>query len=303
MRLLRNIIAVVLLLYIALIVIAYLPRETTPAKELAGRDGQFIRVNNHEIHYIKKGRGRAVVLVHGFGGSTYTWRNLIPLLSENYTIYAFDLLGFGLSDKPQDGSYDLASQAEIVLGFLDAAGLPSATLIGHSMGGVVVSYAAAKKPAKADKLVIIEGGFYHDGAPSFLKYLFFPLGRLMAKNFYTKKFRVKSLLPSFYNKSIVTDEVIEAYLQAGRTPNAVEALATMMNNVGPRTYAGLSSRITQPTLLAWSSNNKNNPIEDGQRLKKEIPDSHLTVIDQCGHYVQEEKPVELAKAINEFLIQ
>jgi hypothetical protein len=86
MKLLRNTLAVVVLVYIALIITAYLPYETTPAKELAGRDGQFIRVNNHEIHYIKKGRGRPMVLVHGFAGSTYTWRNLIPLLSENYTI-------------------------------------------------------------------------------------------------------------------------------------------------------------------------------------------------------------------------
>lgn len=301
MKLLRNTLAVVVLVYIALIITAYLPYETTPAKELAGPDGQFIRVNNHEIHYIKKGRGRPMVLVHGFAGSTYTWRNLIPLLSENYTIYALDLLGFGLSDKPSDGSYDLASQAELVLDFLAAVGLPSATLIGHSMGGVVVSYAAVRKPAKVDKLVIIEGGFYHGGAPAFLKYLFFPLGRLVAKNFYTKRFRAKSLLPSYYNKSIVTDEVIDAYLQAGGTPNAVEALARMMNHVGPRTYEGLSNRITQPTLLVWSRNNKNNPVEDGQRLKKEIQDSQLTVIDQCGHYVQEEKPSKLAKAINEFI--
>jgi pimeloyl-ACP methyl ester carboxylesterase len=303
MKIIRNIFLCVILLYIALIIIAYLPYNTIPVKKLAGKDGKFIRVNGNNIHYIKKGDGTPLILVHGFGGSTYTWRNLVPLLSEDYTVYALDLLGFGLSDKPLDVSYDLASQGDLVLGFIDAAGLPSATFIGHSMGGIIISYAAIKDPFRVDKLVIIEAAFYHGGAPAFLQYLFFPLERIMAKLFYTKGFRSKSLLPSYYNKSIVTNEVIEANLLAGRTPNSVEAMAKMMADAGPQTYEGVGSRITRPTLLVWSQKNKNNPVTDGKRLKNEIAGSQLTVIDGCGHYVQEEKPVELASAIKDFLSQ
>jgi pimeloyl-ACP methyl ester carboxylesterase len=293
----------VILLYIALTIIAYLPYKTTPVQKLAGKDGKFIKVNGNNIHYIKKGNGKPLILVHGFAGSTYTWKNLIPLLTEDYTVYALDLLGFGLSDKPPDGSYDLPSQGDLVLSFIDAVGIPSATLIGHSMGGIIISYAAIKDPSRVDKLVIIEAGFYHGGAPAFLQYLFFPLEKIMAKLFYTKGFRSKSLLPSYYNKSIVTNEVIEANLIAGRTPNSVEAMAKMMADAGPQTYEGLGTRITQPTLLVWSQYNKNNPVTDGKRLKNEIAGSQLTIIDNCGHYVQEEKPAELASAIKDFLSQ
>ncbi len=303
MKIIKRICAIIILLYILLIIIAYLPTATLPVEKLTGPSSTFINVNGHTIHYTQQGQGQPLVLVHGFAGSVFTWRSLIPLLSDKYTVYALDLLGFGLSDKPSDNSYDMRSQANLLLAFLEELELDSAILVGHSMGGVVVAYAAIEKPSKVDRLIIIEGGFYHGGAPEFVQYLFFPLQRLMAKTFYTRKFRLKSLLPSYFNKSIVTTEVIEAYLQPGKTPNAVNALETMMTNVGPRTYEGVSRQVTQPTLLVWSLNNKNNPVEDGKRLNNEISNSQLNVIQNCGHYVQEEKPEELAAVIKQFLYE
>jgi len=289
------------LLYILLIVLAYLPHATVPAEELAGPDSSFVTVDGLSIHYTKKGSGRPLVLVHGFAGSVFTWRNLIPLLSDSYTVYALDLPGFGLSDKPPEGCYELSCQADVLLDFLDALDIPSAALAGHSMGGIVATCAALAGPQKTESLILIEPGFYHGGAPAFLKYLFFPLDRLMARIFYTRAVRTKSLLPSYYDKSVVTDDVIEAYLQPGKTTNAVEAMAAMMREVGPQQYTDLSTGVTRPTLLVWSGNNTAIPLEDGLRLQKEIAGSELTVISACGHYVQEEKPQELASAMQRFL--
>jgi len=88
-------------------------------------------------------------MVHGFAGSTYTWRYLIPLLTDDYTIYALDVLGFGLSDKPPDGDYDMKSQGDLLIGFMDAIKLPSATLVGHSMGGVIIACTGLYRPCSA----------------------------------------------------------------------------------------------------------------------------------------------------------
>jgi pimeloyl-ACP methyl ester carboxylesterase len=288
-------------LYLILVVIAYLPQEAIPVSKFAGIDDKFITINNHSVHYTKQGSGRPIILVHGFAGSTYTWRKLIPLLSDRYTVYTLDLLGFGLSDKPGDGPYDLKSQGSFVLRFMDALRISSATLVGHSMGGVVVAYAAMEEPEMVDSLILVSPGFYGRGAPAFLRYLFFPLNRIMARQFYTKRVRAQSLARSFYNKSLLSDELINAYLLPTKTPGAIEALERMMTTVTTQTYEGVAEYIAQPTLIIWGEMDQANLPADGERLKREIKKSSLLYIPACGHYVQEEKPEELAQAIKDFL--
>ena len=170
------------LIYLTLIIVAYLPYETTPIEELPGENDKFIEVNGHTIHYIKEGTGKPLILAHGFGGSTYTWRHLIPLLSDHYTVYAYDILGFGLSDKPSDGNYDMKSHGDSLIGFMDALKLPSASIVAHSMGGIISGFAALTAPSRVDKLVMIEPGFYTNKTPAFLKYMFFPLNRIIPDN-------------------------------------------------------------------------------------------------------------------------
>lgn len=301
MKAVKVIFAGLALVYIALIGIAYLPYQTTPVKELAANESEFIKVNGHNIHFTKKGQGEPLILVHGFAGSTYTWRKIIPLLADNYTVYALDLLGFGLSDKPPRGHYDMRSQGNLIIGFMDALQLSSATLAGHSMGGVVVGCAALAAPSKVDKLVLIEPGFYTRGTPAFLKYVFFPLDRIMARQFYSKKVRTKFLQGSFYNKSLVTDEVLEAYMVPTRTPNAVEALARMMTSVGSQKYDDITVNISQPTLLVWGQRQAGVVDRETTRIKSEIQGCRLVSIKECGHYVQEERPRELIKTMIDFL--
>lgn len=289
------------LIYLALLIVAYLPYETTSIKELAGKESKFLKVNGHTVHYTKQGEGKPLILLHGFAGSNYTWRHLIPFLTDHYTVYAYDLLAFGLSDKPPDGNYDMASYADFLISFMDALKLPSADLVGHSMGGVIIGYAALVAPSRIDKMVLIEPGFYADTAPSFLQYMFFPLNRIMARQFYTRSMRKRFLLASFHDKSMLTDEVIDAYMIPTRTPNALDAMAHMMTSVAIKKYEGVSTKITRPTLLVWGERDKGVPPEDAKRLNREIQGSKLATVKECGHYVQEEKPQELAKILRDYL--
>ena len=172
------IISLLVVLYLGLVIVALLPQETIPISTLSGPQDKFVMVNGQTIHYLKQGNGKPLILVHGFAGSTYTWRKLTPLLADRYTVYALDLLGFGLSDKPPDGNYALESQGRLVIGFLEALHIPHAAIAGHSMGGVVVGYAALDAPSKVDELILVSSGFYVRGVPGFLRYLFFPLDRI-----------------------------------------------------------------------------------------------------------------------------
>ena len=289
------------LIYLILIIVAYLPYETTPIEELAGEQDKFIEVNGHTIHYTKQGTGKPLILSHGFAGYIYTWRELIPLLADHYTVYAYDVLGFGLSDKPSDGDYSMKGHGDSLIALMDALNLPSATLIGHSMGGVIIGYAALAAPSRVDKLVMIEPGFYTDKTPAFLQYMYFPLNRIMARQFYTRSMTERFLLASFYNKSKVTEEVVDAYMIPTRTPNVLDAMAHMMVTVSGQKHEGVSERIVQPTLLVWGEREPGVLAGTAARLTGEIQGSTLAPVEECGHYVQEEKPQELAKVIRDFL--
>ena len=289
------------LLYLALIIIAYLPYKTTPVEELAEKESKFIEVNGNNIHYTKQGKGNPLILSHGFAGSIYTWRDLIPLLTEHYTVYAYDILAFGLSDKPADGNYDMKSHGDMIISFMDALQLPSATLVGHSMGGVIVGYSALAAPSRVDALVMIEPGFYNKAGPAFLKYLFFPIDRLMTRQFYTRGMRRTLLEGSFYNKALITEEVIDAYMIATRTPGALEAMTQMMKTVGIRQYPGVTEKISRPTLLVWGKRGPAPLAEAAGMINQEIKGSKLVIVEESGHYIQEEQPKELTKILEDFL--
>jgi pimeloyl-ACP methyl ester carboxylesterase len=289
------------LLYLALIIIAYLPYKTTPVEELVEKESKFINVDGHSIHYTKQGKGKPLILSHGFAGSIYTWRDLIPLLTDHYTVYAYDILAFGLSDKPADGNYDMKSHGDMIIGFMDALKLPSAALVGHSMGGVIIGYAALTAPSRVDALVMIEPGFYNKAGPAFLSYLFFPLDRLMTRQFYTRNMRKILLEGSFYDKSLITEEVIDAYMIATRTPGALEAMTQMMKTVGVKQYPGVTEKISRPTLLVWGKRGPAPLAEAAGLINQEIKGSKLVTVEESGHYIQEEQPEELAKIIRDFL--
>ena len=188
-----------------------------------------------------------------------------------------------------------------MISFLKALHIPHAAIGGHSLGGVVAAYAALDAPSKIDELILVSPGFYIRGVPAFLRYLFFPLDRIMAAQFYKKYMRGASLKRSFYNQALVTDELIDAYLLPAKTPHAADALALMMTSAGIGPHEGLADKISTPSLLVWGDHDTSILSRDADRLEKELKRSRVVNIKECGHYIQEEKPEELAQAIKDFL--
>ena len=88
------------------------------------------------LHYVRQGRGPVVVLVHGLGGFAESWRRTIAALAARADVLALDLPGFGFSAKPR-ARYDLEFFVRALHGFLDAVGVGTASLVGHSLGGAV----------------------------------------------------------------------------------------------------------------------------------------------------------------------
>ncbi len=116
--------------------VKFIPWNSQPLDKMADRhaNGKFIELDGNTTHYIEKGEGDPVILIHGFFYDSYMWNNNIDVLAEKFKVYAIDLWGFGYSTRePMDYGYPLyARQLDL---FMDALNLPHASLIGQSMGG------------------------------------------------------------------------------------------------------------------------------------------------------------------------
>jgi pimeloyl-ACP methyl ester carboxylesterase len=301
MKALRNTLILLVLLFIALVVYAYLPYSISEPETFAGQNSHFITLDGRTIHYTVQGSGPALVLVHGFGGSTLAWTKLTGYLKEQYTVYALDLLGFGLSDKPSDASYTLPAQADIVCALIKKLGLEQAVLIGHSMGGVIVADTQAKLPGTIKGIVMIEPGFYFT-PPAFLKSLFFPFDRAMAKMFYSRMGREKSFAASYLDTSLITPEMIDELLIARHTPGAVEAMQAMSSDPAVyTTYEDIAAAVTGPSLMIWGERGEKTPTVEIEDTKGLIKGVQVVMVDKSGHYVQDEKPKQCVRAILAFL--
>src|SRR4029077_18888769 len=119
----------------------------------------FAQVDGARMRYLRAGSGPPLVLLHGLMGYSFSWRFVLPVLSEYANVYAVDMLGTGFSDRPAGLDCRLRANARRVLGFLDAVGIRSFDLLGTSYGGALAMMAAAMCSQRADlhlrKLILV----------------------------------------------------------------------------------------------------------------------------------------------------
>ena len=114
-----------------------------PVQELADADSQFVKIDGFDIHYksIETEDAPALVLLHGFGASVYSWREVMPALGENFTVYAYDRPAFGLTERPLSwediNPYTMEGSISQLRQLLEYWGKDQVILVGNSSGGSV----------------------------------------------------------------------------------------------------------------------------------------------------------------------
>ena len=292
----------VILSYSALVVYAYLPLETSSTKELVTKDDLFIKVSDHDIRYREyrtpEDNNPNLILIHGFGNNLHSWRSITPLLSEHYNIFALDLLGFGLSDKPTDYDYSNVNQAKTVGEFADALKLDSFIVGGHSLGGAIGLHVAMNNK-KTKGLILFNPGIINTGVPEFARYinLIFPFARVSAKQFANREFREQFLKRSYYNPSIVTEQVMDKIMIGSKTTDYLEGTSSMLGEFYDANEAELMDQVSNPTLIVFGIEDRNKSMEEALQLKTGFKNSKLQLIKDAGHYVHEESPVLVSESI------
>ncbi|MFK8138966.1 MAG: alpha/beta fold hydrolase [Bdellovibrionales bacterium] len=255
-------------------------------------------VGQHQIFSKALGRGSStLVFFHGISASHYTWRLVLPLLKKNFRLLVVDLPGFGQSSKIKNYSYNLDDQTELMHRFLRTYGVVKPILVGSSMGGNIALWMARQYPEEYQDLVVISPAV----EPGIGKLLNLRPLRFFARplSFVADRAFVERMLNLVVaDKSIVTEEVIDAYFEPySRNHLAVKSLIKAFDAVKDRRLPKRLKYLRAKTLILWGEKDKLTSIKAAPRLNSILPHSNLEVNELAGHHIMEDDPHWVADMI------
>ena len=261
------------------------------------------------LHCETYGRGDPVLCLHGLGASTHSWREFRQPVSQNHKLILLDFKGFGASPKPKDKHYAITEHAEMAYEFIKELDLWNLTLVGNSFGGAVSLLVSiklcAENPRRLRKLILIDSGGYNQKLPLHLKLLRTPgLGWLILHLLPAKISALLVLKNSYYDDKKITQEQIDVYARPIAAPGGRHALLETAKQVIPADPDKLIAKyptINVPTLIIWGKQDEIIPLEIGEKLDRDLPNSRLVTIDKSGHVPQEETPKAVLPLVLEFL--
>jgi pimeloyl-ACP methyl ester carboxylesterase len=304
-RIFLSMLGVIFGLWVLLMAYAYWPGAAEiPVAQLATSPDQFVKVGNTQLRYRRYGSAGPdrpqLLLIHGFANSLQSWRVAAPLLANCCDVIAVDMLGFGLSDKPEDADYHNRAQAERVIAVAHALGQNNPVYVGHSLGGAIALQAAVLD-REARGLVLMNPGIISTGVPKIVQLNVPPLPRLSARMFGSRSFRTDFLRKSYVNPSIVTDAVIDDVMLGARSQGYATGMTSMMKQYSEGEEIVLAAQVKVPTLILWGDQDRNKPLSESTQLQAMLPGSKLVHFPGSGHYVHEETAAGVVQAIQAWL--
>ena len=274
-----------------------LRRITKNGVPMSSFEDQFVNVGTVGTRYWQAGSsGSVVVLVHGIGCSVLEWRSNIAELARHHRVYALDLVGYGLSDKPADARYSLREIAQHIMGFMDALGLARAHLAGNSLGGRLALECARFAPARVASMALVDpAGVGSETHINFRLATVPVLGDLLAR---PSRFGLRlTWRAAFFDPSLATPELIDEKLRFASQPGAQSAfMKTVRAFVGFSGFQMDQVRALQadmpamqmPALVLWGREDHLLPVKQAEILRGLLPHVQVIVYERCGHMPQTE---------------
>ncbi len=288
-----------------------LPLKALPGRtdELIFADSEFKTVEGIELHFRQFGdsAGSAgnILLVHGFAGSTFSWRYLHAALeSAGYRVIAVDLPGFGLSERATSFAYTSTARADLLWVLLDSIE-PGARwhLVGHSMGGGTVTAMTLQKPELVQSLVLVAGAVpNNDNARSTWIFHYPPVSRWVRQlttRLFLAESNVYAMLTSAYGRTPDPDE-FTGYYQPLLIENSDASLVAMLKVSDP-SLKELLNTVDQPVLLIWGEEDSWVPLNEGAMLNELFSHAELVALAGEGHCPMETAPGIFNNLLLDFL--
>ncbi|SDZ39985.1 haloalkane dehalogenase [Jannaschia faecimaris] len=280
---------------------------------------QEIPVLETTMSYLEEGKGDPVVFLHGNPTSAYLWRNVIPFVSATHRAIAPDLIGMGHSGKP-DLDYTFQDHARHLDAFVDALGLTEITLVGHDWGAALAWDFARRHPDMVVRLAFMEGLL----PPAFPQASYEAMGEEMGDMFRDMRdpeqgrqmimednMFVEGILPMMVNRPLgdaaaaeyrAPYETVESRLPTWMWPREVPiggeptSSVQLLNDIG--TFMGETE---MPVLLAYAEPGALVPPQAVPFYTGLIDDLETAFVGQGLHFIQEDQPVAIGRAISDWL--
>lgn len=282
--------------------------------------GAYWQWRQQPIYYVKAGNRKSkrppLLLIHGFGASTDHWRKNIAGLSKEFEVWAIDLLGFGRSAKPnwqysgnlwRDQLYDFIA---------DVIGQP-AILAGNSLGGYAALCVAAQRPSTAAGLVLLNSaGPFSEIKPQpqpdtfrklwgdvTLSILRQPWANFLLFQYIRQPWVIRQTLEKVYlDKSVITDELVEAIYRPSCDPGALQVFASVFSTPQGEKVDKLLQALTCPLLLLWGEADPwMNARERGPKFRQHYPELTEYYL-QAGHCPHDEVPEQVNALMGEWIL-
>ena len=266
----------------------------------------FIDIDGVSVHYIMDGRmddSLPIVFIHGTSASLHTWDTLSSLLKTNKKIIRLDLPAFGLTGPNRLNQYSFNFYNQFLDEFLLKLNVTKCIVAGNSLGGSIAWNYAIASPDKVKQLILLDASGYpkkdEKGSLGF-KLAGIPVLNQALKHISPISLIRKSLEDAFYNKSLVTEQMVHQYhdmlLREGNRAAVLELFQHPM-----KADATKIKMITQPTLIIWGKEDQLISYKNAALFKQDIRNSQMLVLDKVGHIPMEEAPNQVAAAILEFI--
>jgi haloalkane dehalogenase len=259
------------------------------------------------MHYVDEGEGTPILLLHGEPTWSYLWRNIIPELPGRKV--APDLIGFGRSDKPEDiGWYSYDRHVASVRTLVEQLDLTGLTLVVHDWGGPIGLRLAVEHPERFDRLVVLNTAIGGGRAPSEMWLRFRAVVRELGG-----ALDIGRLVEAGTAQGL-TDDVRAVYDDCFPTPESKAGALAFPElvpaepehpNTEPMNRVRDALRTwDKPALVVWGADDSVLPLRVAEMFVSLLPNAQGPVaIDGASHFLQEDKPHEVAAAINGFLAQ
>ena len=258
---------------------------------MPGRSASIRVATGARLHYVEFGKpdGRAVLFLHGWPDSWFSFSRVLELLPDDLRALAIDQRGFGESDRPESG-YSIPELADDAIAFLDALDIPRATLVGHSFGSFVARRAAIASPDRVAALALIGTGFSGSNAVTrdlqrSLRDLPDPIPVQFARDFQAST-AFRPIPPDFF------DRIIEESL---KLPPRLWRLA--IDRLVEYDDAKELARIKAPTQLLWGDKDALFSRIEQQGFIDALPTARLSIYEETGHCPNWEQPERVAADI------
>ena len=255
------------------------------------------------IAYDCWGDGPPVVLVHGTPFSSFVWRNIVPALSERWTVYAYDLLGYGQSEMRAGQDVSLGVQNGILAELLDYWGLDRPAIVGHDFGGATVLRTHLLNGRLFRCVVLIDAVALSPWGSPFVQHV-----RRFEEAFQgLPEYIHKAILAAYLQDAAdqkLDEDVSKAYMDPWIGPVGQPAFYRQIAQMDQRYTDEVQGRYEElelPVLILWGEQDRWIPKDKGEELHRLMANSTLKLVPQAGHLVQEDRLDLTQTALIEFL--